>query len=407
VSPSTYAKALVVDDDPLQRAIASAALRSSGVERITVAHDGAEALEFLRQGADDRQAAPTFDLLLTDLQMPNMDGMAFLRGLAECGYAGAVIVVSSVAPSLRDLAGDLGRGHGLDVLGALGKPLDAKSLTGLLARPRRATAAAPTSEAPLDEKTADELALALAKGEIVPFFQPKLRIREGTVAGAEALVRWLHPSEGILPPARFIGVAEREGLIADLTWSVIDAATAEVARIRRMLPEFNVAVNISADLLNDTGLPNRIEAALARSGIDPSALVLEITESQLLAGNAAALETMGRLRLLGVELSMDDFGTGYSNLETLRKFPFNELKIDRQFVADAESNERSRAIIQSCLVLRRELQLRLVAEGIETPGQLAHMGRLGIDRAQGFMIAKPLAAAELRSWIAARVMSAA
>jgi EAL domain-containing protein (putative c-di-GMP-specific phosphodiesterase class I) len=398
----------VVDDDPLQRAIASAALRSSGIERITVAQDGAEALELLGRRADAGPAANTFDLLLTDLQMPNMDGMAFLRGLAECGYAGAVIVVSSVAPSLRDLAGNLGRGHGLDVLGVLGKPLDAKSLAGMLARPRRATPAAPTGSAvPEDEKTSDELARALTKGEIVPFYQPKLRIREGTAAGAEALVRWLHPGEGILLPSRFIGVAEREGLIADLTWSMIDAATMEAAGIRRMLPDFNVAVNISAELLNDTGLPNRIEAALARAGIDSSALVLEVTESQLLAGNNVALETMGRLRLLGVELSMDDFGTGYSNLETLRKFPFNELKIDRQFVVDAESNECSLAIIESCLVLSRDLQLRLVAEGIETPSQLAHMGRLGVDRAQGYLIAKPLAAAELRRWIAARTMTAA
>lgn len=398
----------MVDDDPLQRAIASAALRSSGIERITVAQDGAEALELLGRRADAGPAANTFDLLLTDLQMPNMDGMAFLRGLAECGYAGAVIVVSSVAPSLRDLAGNLGRGHGLDVLGVLGKPLDAKSLAGMLARPRRATPAAPTGSAvPEDEKTSDELARALTKGEIVPFYQPKLRIREGTAAGAEALVRWLHPGEGILLPSRFIGVAEREGLIADLTWSMIDAATMEAAGIRRMLPDFNVAVNISAELLNDTGLPNRIEAALARAGIDSSALVLEVTESQLLAGNNVALETMGRLRLLGVELSMDDFGTGYSNLETLRKFPFNELKIDRQFVVDAESNECSLAIIESCLVLSRDLQLRLVAEGIETPSQLAHMGRLGVDRAQGYLIAKPLAAAELRRWIAARTMTAA
>ncbi len=230
---------------------------------------------------------------------------------------------------------------------------------------------------------------AISNGDIHPYFQSKICLATGAVIGAEVLARWLHPESGLVPPDQFITLAEQRGLIADLTWRLLRTALAETRRIREDSPDFRIAVNLSADLLYDLELPDWIATILSEYGLDADALALELTETTLLKPSSEALEVVGRLRLMGIKLSIDDFGTGQANLSTLSCYPFSELKIDQSFIKSALTNAKSRAIVVSCVELGRSLNMRIVAEGIENAGQLALVSQLGIDEAQGFWFSRP------------------
>jgi diguanylate cyclase (GGDEF)-like protein len=244
---------------------------------------------------------------------------------------------------------------------------------------------------------------ALAGGELELHYQPIVAVNGNRVLGAEALVRWRHPAEGLIPPDRFIPVAEESGLIIPLGEWVLDAACTRASAWREGgFRGMSVAVNLSAKQFRDPELAVRVAETLRRTGCEPSQLVLEITESTIMENPEKALAAMHQLRGLGIRLAIDDFGTGYSSLSALKGFPIQELKIDRSFVRDAPGDADDRAIVAAIVAMAKQLGLRLVAEGVETPEQLALLESLGCDRYQGYLYGKPLPGAGFDALLAAR-----
>lgn len=245
----------------------------------------------------------------------------------------------------------------------------------------------PSSEALAEEKRAlrRQLRTAIDTGQIGVFYQPLFRT-EGSIAGFEALARWRHPSKGEISPADFIAEAEAAGLIAALDNHVLRTACREAASWRNPL---SISVNVSPLEFLIGDLPERVEAVLRDTGLDPERLELEITESIMVSDAEKALATLGRLRALGVGIALDDFGTGYSSLSYLHRFPLTTLKIDRSFVAKLGETLESVAITRAVIQLGHALGIRVVAEGVETPEQLDFLIVEGCDLAQGYLLGRP------------------
>jgi diguanylate cyclase (GGDEF)-like protein len=233
-------------------------------------------------------------------------------------------------------------------------------------------------------------------------YQPQADLRSGHIKTVEALVRWPHPTRGMLPPDRFIALAEESGLIRPMTLLVLDTALAQCASWRAEGLEIGVAVNLSVLNLLDPQLIDDVAAALARHDLPARTLDLEITESAVMTDPKGAIDTLTRLRAMGVGLSLDDFGTGYSSLAYLKRLPVDEIKIDRSFVMNLVSNGDDEAIVRSTIDLGRHLGLRIVAEGVEDLDSWDELVQLGCDVAQGFYLARPMPPAEVTSWLRAR-----
>lgn len=244
-----------------------------------------------------------------------------------------------------------------------------------------------------------DLRQALGRGELVLHYQPQLDLARGTLTGIEALVRWQHPQQGLVPPGRFIALAEEIGLIVDIGGWVLDEATRQLAHMRAAgfrVPR--VSVNVSAlQLLPD--LLTRAASSLRDAGLAPTDLELEITETAITADGPLVLELLSDLRSLGVGVAVDDFGVGYSSLAMLRRLPISTLKIDRSFIQELASNRQDATITRAVIDLAQGLELRLVAEGIETTEQHSILSSLGCPEAQGYLFSPPLAAPDLMAWL--------
>ncbi|MEU2348848.1 EAL domain-containing protein [Modestobacter sp. NPDC049651] len=247
----------------------------------------------------------------------------------------------------------------------------------------------------------EELRTGLATGQLVLHHQPQVDVRTGRTVGVEALVRWEHPTRGLLTPADFLPLAELHGLMGPLTERVLQQAVAQLAQWRRERVPLRMSVNLSASNLLDTGLPGRLADLLAQHGVPASALVLEVTETVLMSDPELSMTVVSALADLGSAVSIDDFGTGYASLTYLRELPVAELKLDRSFTADLLTDARAAAIVSSTIELAHRLGLRVVAEGVEQVSTLAQLEALGCDETQGYLHARPLPAAELRTWLAA------
>ncbi|MGZ4275530.1 MAG: putative bifunctional diguanylate cyclase/phosphodiesterase [Solirubrobacteraceae bacterium] len=247
---------------------------------------------------------------------------------------------------------------------------------------------------------AGDLRAALEHDEFVLHFQPKVCLRTGRTLGAEVLLRWVHPEHGSVSPAEFIPLAENTGLIVPLTLHVLDHALAQAGRWRAAGLEIDIAVNLSARTLIARDLPERVAVLCRRHGVPTRSLVLEVTESMVVADPARALPILAHLHALGVELSIDDFGTGYSSMEYLKLLPVSEVKIDRSFVTSMAHDARDAAIVACTVQLARSLGLRVVAEGVETLEVSRRLAALGCDLAQGYSFSRALPAAEFRAWVA-------
>jgi diguanylate cyclase (GGDEF)-like protein/PAS domain S-box-containing protein len=240
-----------------------------------------------------------------------------------------------------------------------------------------------------------ELKRAVEEGEFELEYQPIINLGTGAISGAEALVRWVHPTRGRVAPAEFIGLAEETGLIVPLGAWILRSACEQVARWRRALPDrapFTVGVNVSTRQLQDPGFPELVEAVLASTEMDPSLLVLEITESFLPEDGAAMIEQLGLLNSLGVRIAVDDFGTGYSALSRLHHFPIHIVKIDRSFIAGIERDGNKAQLVQGIVSLAESLDLDVVAEGIEQRGQAEQLRRMRASHGQGYLFSRPVAA---------------
>jgi diguanylate cyclase (GGDEF)-like protein/PAS domain S-box-containing protein len=244
-----------------------------------------------------------------------------------------------------------------------------------------------------------ELRRAIESDHLVLHYQPKVDLRNGSVLGSEALVRWRHPKQGLLYPDRFIGLAEQGGLIKALTGWVLDRAVADCRAWEQQGRTLSVAVNLSARNLQDPQLADRIAQLIEARGLPPARLELELTESAVLADPRRAAETLEQLNQSGIALAIDDFGTGYSSLAYLRKLPVSQLKIDKSFVMAMARNPEDSMIVRSTSDLGHNLGLKVVAEGVEDKSTWDMLSQFGCDAAQGYYMARPMPAADLSVWL--------
>ncbi len=247
-----------------------------------------------------------------------------------------------------------------------------------------------------------ELRGAAARDELVVHYQPKADMETGAVHGVEALVRWQHPTRGLLQPGEFLPIAEETALMAPLTLHVLERSLRQVAAWRQGGIHLDIAVNVTAHNLLDLRFPEAVTEALHRFGLGPELLQLEITEDTVMSDPERVLDVLARMGELGVRSSLDDFGTGQSSLARLKRLPVEEIKIDRSFVLGMGGDRTDRAIVRSTIELARSLELRVVAEGVENVDTWRELARLGCDQAQGYFLSRPVPASELTGWLRRR-----
>jgi diguanylate cyclase (GGDEF)-like protein len=261
---------------------------------------------------------------------------------------------------------------------------------------------APSMHSRVFERLSMETALrhAIDREELVLHYQPRVDIASGRTVGVEALVRWQHPQMGLVPPNSFIPLAEESGLIVPLGHYVLRQACLQARQWReRGLPPVRIAVNVSPLQFRQPDLYPVVLRELSQAGLPPGLLEIELTESSLMQDFESVSATLRRFKDSGVHVSVDDFGTGWSSLSYLRKLPLDALKIDRSFLREVTSNQEDASIVTAILMMGQSLRLRVVAEGVETPGQLAFLRIMGCDEAQGFLFAKPLPAADVERFL--------
>lgn len=381
---------LVLDDESFMLKLLARMLTRLGFTSVTTCDNGSAALACVDAAGNSPH------LILTDLNMPEMDGIEFVRNLVEHNYTGSLILVSGEDERVLQMAEKLVLAHRITVLGHLKKPVSLAELSTLMEKSIRVQSAPQT---PKNAYSADQVRAAIANGELVNYYQPKVAVASGAVIGVETLVRWRHPVDGLVFPDQFIGVAEDHGLIDDLTRVVLKSAMAQAKAWQQAGLRLHVAVNVSMDNLSSVAFVDFVAGAAVAAGVAPQDIVLEVTESRLMLDQRAPLEVLTRLRLKRFRLSIDDFGTGHSSLTQLRDIPFDELKIDQGFVHGAWRDETARAIYDASLGLGKQLGMEVVAEGVEDRNDWDLMRRTGCDLAQGYFIARPMPAADLVGWM--------
>lgn len=383
---------LLVDDDALLLKLVARKLADLGFTSVTSCTSGAAALAML----DASGEAP--ELIVLDLNMPQMDGIEFSRHLVERRFAGSLLFLSGENERMLQSAEKLARAHKLSVLGSLRKPVKPQDLSALIDQWSVPVGAAKRPAKRL--YTADEVREAIVRNELVNYYQPKVAVADARVVGVESLVRWRHPVDGMVYPDQFIGVAETNGLIEELTRAVLRGALAQARVWKDAGLGLRVAVNVSMDNLSSLDFADFVVEQAEQAGVAAKDLVLEVTESRLMGDQRAPLEVLTRLRLKRFRLSIDDFGTGHSSLAQLRDIPFDELKIDQSFVHGAGNNETVRAIFNASLGLAQQLGMEIVAEGVEDQADWDFLRGTGCHLAQGYFIARPMPGADIADWIA-------
>ena len=371
---SGYHRILIVDDEPDVRAFFVDVAEGAGFE---VAEAG-DQLEF-------EEAIGRHDpsVILLDLSLPNTDGIVLLRDLADRKCQAEIILTSGQDARVLTTAQRLGRGFGLKMGKILPKPVAVADLEAALDQVRSGA----------DAISAENLARAIDSGEMVLHYQPKVSLdstMDFPIIGSEALVRWQHPTRGLVPPGLFIPFAEDCGLIGRLTEVVLEQAIAQLVAWREQGINLPVSVNLSPRQLTDMTLPDRMASAMAAAGLDPSLLVVEITEQAAMQDVDKATDILTRLRLKRIEISLDDFGVGYSSLIKLYQMPLSELKFDRSLIIDVDHDPDARTFVKALVALAHGLNLPICVEGIETRTTADFMQSLKCQHAQGFLFSKPL-----------------
>ncbi|MBF6035708.1 EAL domain-containing protein [Pseudomonas sp. P155] len=373
---------LIVEDHPFQHLYLQNLFSELGDFDLACAKDGEEALDCLKQR--------DFDLVLTDLLMPGMDGVQFIQGLAAQRSRPALAIMSAASRRMLMGASLVASNLQVKVIGLISKPVNAAALRCLIDQLQALRQSVPAASHPgIDRQS---ICNALDNGELQAWFQPKKALNNGRIVAAEALVRWNHPEHGTLLPGVFLPALIAFGLEEPLLWCVLKQAIAAQAIWREQGYDIPVSVNLPTHLLNSHDLPDRILAfVLAHQGL-PARICFELMECSVPDDISNFYAGACRLRIKGFGLSQDDFGKGYSSYMNLVSAPFTELKIDRALVQGCNANAELAQALTSIVSLGRQLGLTVVAEGVETAQELALLRKIDCTQVQGFLISHAVSA---------------
>ena len=375
---------LVVEDDDFQRQAVVNMLTFLGATSIAGATNGRQALDLVRNSKPR-----AVEVILCDLNMPEMDGMEFMRHLGEEHHNVSIIITSALDRRLLASVARMTRLYGIKLLGTIEKPIMLEPLKLLLSRHESSESATPQG-GHAKSFTLDEILQGIRDHQFAPFFQPKVDLQSGRIVGAEALARWIHPQYGIIAPLAFIPQLEQSANIDELTFQILEKSASECRLLLDHGHSLTISVNLSVVSLDDSKLADKLTDLVRNAGIDPQYIVLEITESAAISDVAHVLENLARLCMNGFALSIDDYGTGYSSMQQLTRIAFSELKIDQSFIKDFTENPALSVVVESSIDMARKLQMKSVAEGVETQQDWDALRRMRCDTGQGFFIAKPL-----------------
>ena len=330
-------------------------------------------------------------VVIVDLQMPDTDGIELLRGMAAQGATAKVVVCSGIDARTIDTTIRLGTELGLEMGGALNKPVRLAEIRDLLEKLKTGS----------DTAGLDGLRQAIENDELFLVYQPKIDLRTGTAVGAETLVRWRTPSGAVMPPDSFLPYAEENDLMGPLTEWVMRNAVDQMAKWAANDFDMSLAINISATNLHDLSLPDSLAEMCLAAGLKPNNFTLELTETASMRDAAKMMDVLARFRIKDFSLSIDDFGTGFSSLVQLQRLPFSEIKIDKSFVFGMDKSKENAVIAKTVIDMGHNLGLQVCAEGVENEASLEMLKDFGCDFAQGYLFSKPIAADDIPPFFAA------
>ena len=387
---------LVVDDQQHVRQWIRGVLSTLGVEHVTEAKDGRAALQAVTE------PGAAFDLILCDLRMPDMDGIETIRTMASMGLQCAVAVLSIEDERVIESAGLLATLGGLNLVGAVSKPLTVEKLEPVLKLATAAIQPKAVTALDIDER---ELGEAFSRRELEMYYQPKIDMTSGECTGAEAIVRWNHPRFGLLGTHVLMPIIDKFPVyVAQFTTLTLRTALSACERWHADGRDLGVALNLSPLLLSQLSLPETIEAVALEHNVLPSRVTIEIAESRLSDDVAPIVDVATRLRIKGFRLALDDFTGRHSVIDELLRIPFNELKLDSSFVDGASETTSKRAVVEAGLAIARGLKLTTVALGVAKRPDWNLLAELGCDAAQGNFVAHPMVEAGLDVWVAQWMM---
>jgi EAL domain-containing protein (putative c-di-GMP-specific phosphodiesterase class I)/CheY-like chemotaxis protein len=385
-------KIFIVDDDLLSNKL----LHEVCLRRHEQVESIVQPLELMSLDLDNTS------LIFLDLVMPQFDGVEVIRYLAKQRCQAALVLMSGSDMSVLHCAQMLAEEQGINIMASITKPFSVDEVLSLIERFLQSNfyndsrlLVAEKEGLPISKS---QLWAAITERQLVMYYQPQLQISSGRLFGVEALVRWQHPDRGLIYPDEFIPLAEEFGFLAIMTEEILRLVALQVARWRNEDMEPRVSINIPACLMSDLDFPEYVSQYLSEYALNEDLVTFELTETTLISGGVSSLDILTRIRLKGIHLSIDDFGTGFSSLSQLYRMPFNELKIDLSFVRRMDQDADCYAIVENCVQLGHQLNMQVVAEGVENIAILKMLEELGCDVAQGYYFSKPLSGKDLVTW---------
>ncbi|MDR9828106.1 EAL domain-containing response regulator [Vibrio sp. FNV 38] len=388
-----YKNILIIEDETLQCRLLQRALESLSDGKIHIAENGIEGLE--------KATLYKPDLIFCDLKMPNMDGVQFAQQLVSLSLDTKLVFISSSDSDILNAVVHMASNQGLKYCTKLNKPISKQDIATVLEQFNYAQPAHQLVEQSSGKASfvfeEDEIQQAFIRGEIRPFYQPQYDTKSGSIVGIEALVRWYHPTQGLLPPASFLTAISEYGLNYLLCCHMLRESFTQLKQWHVLGYPVSMSVNTAPSDLMQIDFADRIVGLLEEFGLSGHFITLEVTETEVASNLNLLIEHTSRLRLNGVNISIDDFGTGYSSLAQLLSSPFNELKIDRFFINKMLSSERHHATIKFIISLAKQLGVKVVAEGVENKQQALELQQLGCDVLQGYLFSTPLPSEQLET----------
>jgi len=378
---------LVLDDDIEVGELIGELAEHSGF-RATVTHNA--------PAFNEELGKEPADMIVLDLQMPGTDGVEILRDLAASGTRAGVLVVSGMDKRTIASAEQFGSQSGLNVIGTLQKPFTPEAMIAKLESAHKSTR----------RLTGDDLARAIVDGQLMLHYQPviqRIRAGEWRAESVEALLRWNHPSLGLLVPSQFLSLidSDRGELMKQLTDFVFERGIEQLRAWQNDGIHIGLRVNVAAGLIADSRFPDRLEALLGEHDTDPELLTLEIREPSVLSNSNKGFDILTRLRLKSINLALDDVGGPHSSLHNLYSLPFGEIKFDRSLIAAIDGHSSAGTLVGGLIETAHRMEMSCCAVGVETEVQLDVLDEARCDRAQGFLIGSPVAAARVEEVLSA------